>query len=64
VIDFHGNDPRFAYYFFHTLDFARFNSGSAQPSWNRNFIHPIEVRVQDVRRSEGKVELALADPNA
>jgi len=25
---------------------------------------PIEVRVQDVRRSEGKVELALADPNA
>lgn len=43
VTDFHGNDPRFAYYFLKAINFARFNSGSAQPSLNRNFIHPIEV---------------------
>jgi type I restriction enzyme S subunit len=45
VTDFHGNDPRFAYYFLTQFDFQGYNSGSAQPSLNRNFIHPIPVDV-------------------
>jgi type I restriction enzyme S subunit len=45
VIDFHGNDARFAYYFLQQFDFKRFNSGSAQPSLNRNFVHPVTVNV-------------------
>jgi type I restriction enzyme, S subunit len=45
VTDFKGNDPLFAYYFLKTIDFTRFNSGSAQPSLNRNFIYPIPVRI-------------------
>ena len=45
VIDFHGNDPRFAYYFLRHFDFRGYNSGSAQPSLNRNFIHPVPVDV-------------------
>ena len=45
VIDFHGNDERFAYYFLTHFDFRSFNSGSAQPSLNRNFIHPVPVEV-------------------
>ena len=45
VTDFKGNDPRFAYYFLNALDFNRYNSGSAQPSLNRNFIYPIPIRV-------------------
>ncbi len=45
VTDFHGNDPRFAYYFLKSINFAGYNSGSAQPSLNRNFIYPIEIRV-------------------
>jgi type I restriction enzyme S subunit len=45
VIDFHGNDERFAYYFLKSLDFSSFNSGSAQPSLNRNFIHPIKIAI-------------------
>jgi type I restriction enzyme S subunit len=43
VRDFHGNNPRFAYYFLKTLDLARLNSGSAQPSLNRNFVHPVPI---------------------
>ncbi|MEK7755427.1 MAG: restriction endonuclease subunit S, partial [Acidobacteriota bacterium] len=43
VRDFHGNSPRFTYYFLKTLDLARLNSGSAQPSLNRNFVHPVPV---------------------
>jgi type I restriction enzyme S subunit len=43
VRDFHGNDPDFAYYFLKTIDFQKYNSGSAQPSLNRNYIHPISI---------------------
>jgi restriction endonuclease S subunit len=45
VTDFKGNDPLFAFYFLKALDFDRFNSGSAQPSLNRNFIYPIPICV-------------------
>ena len=45
VKDFHGNDERFAYYFLKAVDFKRYNSGSAQPSLNRNYVHPIPVLV-------------------
>jgi type I restriction enzyme S subunit len=45
VTDFNGNDPRFAYYFAKNFDFTAFNSGSAQPSLNRNFINPVEVSI-------------------
>lgn len=45
VTDFMGNHPRFAYYLLQTLDLAGYNSGSAQPSLNRNYIYGMKVRV-------------------
>ena len=48
VTDFHGNDQRFAYYFLRHFDFRSYNSGSAQPSLNRNFVHPIPINVPPV----------------
>jgi len=47
VKDFHGNSPLFSYYFLKTIDLAAHNSGSAQPSLNRNFVHPLPVRFPD-----------------
>lgn len=44
VTDFLGNSPRFAYYFLQGLDLATYNSGSAQPSLNRNFIYSKPIR--------------------
>lgn len=44
VTDFLGNNPRFAYYLLKTLDLAGYNSGSAQPSLNRNYIYGMKVR--------------------
>lgn len=38
VKDFKGNNPRFIYYALKTIDFTGFDSGSAQPSLNRNYI--------------------------
>ncbi len=43
VKDFHGNDPKFAYYFLQTMDFKRLDVGASNPSLNRNHIHPIPV---------------------
>ncbi|WP_449426851.1 restriction endonuclease subunit S [Rhodanobacter umsongensis] len=45
VTDFLGNDPRFAYYYLSTLSLADYNSGSAQPSLNRNFIYTKSVSI-------------------
>ena len=57
VKDFHGNNPRFAYYFLSTLDLAHYNSGSAQPSLNRNYIHPIPLAFPSRKRQDPIVEL-------
>ncbi len=45
VKDFHGNDPRFVYYFFKWLAprVAAMDVGSANPTLNRNHVHPIEA---------------------
>jgi type I restriction enzyme S subunit len=53
VIDFHGNDERFAYYFLKAFDFGGYNSGSAQPSLNRNFVHPIPVLIPPREEQRG-----------
>lgn len=45
VSDFKGNDVDFVYYFLKNLNFSSFNSGSAQPSLNRNYIYPIKISV-------------------
>jgi type I restriction enzyme, S subunit len=47
VKDFRGNDARFVYYLLDAIDFSGYNSGSAQPSLNRNFIARLPVRIPD-----------------
>ncbi|MCU7841659.1 MAG: restriction endonuclease subunit S [Candidatus Thiodiazotropha sp. (ex Troendleina suluensis)] len=47
VTDFKGNDPKFTYYLLKLLDFSALNSGSAQPSLNRNYLYPVRIRVPD-----------------
>jgi type I restriction enzyme, S subunit len=44
VKDFHGNYPKFAYYFLQTMHLERLDVGAANPSLNRNHIHTIPVR--------------------
>jgi type I restriction enzyme S subunit len=52
VREFHGNNPLFCYYFLKTIDLAAHNSGSAQPSLNRNYVHPLPVRFPDRREQD------------
>lgn len=45
VTDFLGNNPQFIYYLLTRQDFSSLNSGAAQPSLNRNFVHAVAIRV-------------------
>ena len=60
VTDFLGNNPHFAYYLLGTLDLAAFNSGSAQPSLNRNFIYSMPLRVPGRDEQDRLVEMLRA----
>jgi type I restriction enzyme, S subunit len=57
VTDFHGNDEKFVYYFLKTFDFTAYNSGSAQPSLNRNYIYPIPIIVPPLREQRAIAEI-------
>lgn len=63
VTDFLGNNPRFAYYLLQTLDLAGYNSGSAQPSLNRNYIYRMKVRVPSRIKQDRIVEVLDALDN-
>jgi type I restriction enzyme, S subunit len=44
VKDFHGNDPKFCYYFLKTLGFERFDCGASNPTLNRNHVHQLPIQ--------------------
>lgn len=60
VTDFQGNSPRFAYYLLSSLDLAGYNSGSAQPSLNRNYIYGMPLRVPCRAEQDAVVEALSA----
>lgn len=43
--DFRGNDPRYVYYFLHTMDFERYDVGNSNPTLNRNHIHSLDILI-------------------
>jgi type I restriction enzyme S subunit len=61
VTDFRGNDPRFAYYLIKRIRFDGHNSGSAQPSLNRNFIYSIPVTAPEERADQIEIARLLSD---
>ena len=60
VTDFLGNNSRFTYYLLQTLNLGAFNSGSAQPSLNRNFIYSIPLKVPAVAEQDAIVSVLQA----
>lgn len=59
VTDFHGNEPRYAYYFLKTLRLAEFDVGAANPTLNRNHIHGLPIRLPD-RAAQGRIADVLS----
>lgn len=60
VKEFHNCDPKFIYYLLKTLDFTGHNSGSAVPSLNRNFIHPIEIAAPTDIKTQSRIASILS----
>jgi type I restriction enzyme S subunit len=58
VKDFHGNEPRFVYYFFRSVApvIAGMDVGSANPTLNRNHVHPMQILWPDL-----PVQLRIAE---
>lgn len=54
--DYKGNDPRWLYRLFQTLDLSGFDSGSVQPMLNRNYIALVPVAVPPF-----EVQVAIAE---
>jgi type I restriction enzyme S subunit len=61
--DFRGNEPRYLYHLFETLDLTGYDSGSVQPMLNRNYIAGLQVRVAPLveQRAIADVLRALDD---
>lgn len=60
VTDFLGNNPRFVYYYLKTKDFSSLNSGAAQPSLNRNFVHAVPARIAELPAQQNIVGVLSA----
>jgi len=43
--DLRGNNPRFVYYYLHTVNLRRFDFGNSNPTLNRNHIHDLPVLI-------------------
>ena len=57
VRDFKGNNPHWIYYLLDSIDFTSFNSGSAQPSLNRNFLRDFPVALPPLTGQQAIAEV-------
>lgn len=57
VKDFKGNDPRWVYWLLDQIEFEAFNSGSAQPSLNRNFLKTIPIPTPSLPEQQAIAEV-------
>ena len=60
VKDFKGNDPKFLYYFLQTLHLENFDTGSSNPTLNRNHVHKITVRFPALLETQQKIAAILS----
>jgi type I restriction enzyme, S subunit len=61
VKDFHGNEPRFIYYFFLSIAsrLATLDVGTANPTLNRNHVHPIKIKWPAVKGEQHSIASTL-----
>lgn len=60
IKDFKGNDPKFLYYFLQTLHLENFDTGSSNPTLNRNHLHKIKVLFPEKLAVQQKIAAILS----
>jgi len=48
VREFRGSDPKYVFYFLRHMQLERLDSGAANPTLNRNVVHPLKVAWPDI----------------
>ncbi|QPC42728.1 restriction endonuclease subunit S [Kaustia mangrovi] len=64
VTQFNGNDPKFIFYLYEFIGFARFASGSGVPTLNRNDAHAYRVKLPPTRNEQAAISTVLSDLDA
>ena len=52
VKDFKGNNAHFIYYLLQTMQLQRLDTGTSNPTLNRNYVHPLQVAIPKLREQE------------
>lgn len=60
VKDFKGNDPKLLYYFLQTLHLENFDTGSSNPTLNRNHVHKIKIQFPQALETQQKIAAILS----
>ena len=50
--DFHGNFPKYVYYFLQTMHLEQFNAGAGVPTLNQNHLHSLKIIVHEKNKQE------------
>jgi type I restriction enzyme, S subunit len=64
VTSFKGNDPRFIFYLYMSLEFERFATGSGVPTLNRNDVHAFKVEIPTNPDEQSTIAAILSDMDA
>lgn len=46
--DFHGNNPKYVYYFLQTMHLEQYNAGVGVPTLNQNHLHSLKILIHDL----------------
>jgi type I restriction enzyme S subunit len=58
--DLRGNNPRFVYFYLHTINFKRFDVGNSNPTLNRNHIHDLPALIPPLAAQERIADILSA----
>jgi len=60
IKDFHGNDPKFVFYWLQTLGLGHYDVGAANPTLNRNHLHLLPTKIPSLP-TQLKIAAVLTD---
>ena len=46
--DFHGNNPKYVYYFLQTMHLEQYNAGAGVPTLNQNHLHSLKILIHEL----------------
>jgi type I restriction enzyme S subunit len=55
-VDLHGNSAKYSFYYLHSIDLPSFDTGSSNPTLNRNRLHPFKVAAPSLEEQEEIVD--------